>query len=351
MRGKGVSARLVAGATSLLLVLTLRPAGARADGARVEAPPAWREDLPLTSVLAAARRRGRPVLILLVDDAWQRCATFARWRRAGAPSSATLDRFERVLYRADSREGAHVAERFHVVARPTVLVIDGSARELGRRGPPLAAARLLTELEGVEDGTTAERAFEEQLAAAPSDVPLQLRAARLWAERGALARAAPLLEAALAADPDDRQGWASRALLLRGDLLLLRGVGDATGALTELAGLRQRLPRSVAARQATYPLARALQRLGRAQEARAQLDAWAGTAAEHHQAARLVLDEAGGAAAWALAHARRALALEPRRPAYWATLAAVQRLAGDGVGARVSEARAFALAGCSAVEP
>lgn len=334
-------------ASCVLCALATAPcATARAGEAALSRALVWRDDLPLTTMLAEARQHGQRLLVLLVDNEWQRCVTLTRLRRARGALAATLGRFERVVYGEASREGAHVAERFHVVRRPTLLVIDSSARELGRLGPPLRLEALLAELEGVEDGTTAAATLEAQLAAAPSDVRLQLRAAQFWAERGALPRAAALLELALAADPADAHGWASRALLLRGDLLLLRGVGDATGALRVLAELRRRFPRAAVAGRARYAEARALQRLGRGAEARALLDAWAGTADQHHRAARLVLDEAGGALPWALAHARRAVALEGRRPAYWATLARVQRLAGDAAGARLSAARALALSGC-----
>ncbi|MBK8482025.1 MAG: hypothetical protein IPL40_12775 [Proteobacteria bacterium] len=349
MRGSRRVGRAVGVTAALLLVAAGSLSCSRADGAPVDGVASqWPDDEPLTKVLEATRLRGGRLLVLLVEDEWQRCATLARWRRAGARLATTVGRFDRLLYRADSREGAHVAERFHVVSRPTVLILDGAAQELGRVGPPLAAATLLLELEGVEDGTSAEHALEGQLSATPGDLSLQLRAAALWAQRGAFTRATPLLEVALAADPDDAQGWASQALLLRGDLLLLRGLHDATGALRWLSELRRRFPRAAAAHRAGYPLARALHRLGRRQEARALLDGWAKSAVEHHQAARLVLDEPGCPAPWALRHARRALALDAQQARYWARLAAVQRLARDAAGARASEARAFALSGCGA---
>jgi predicted Zn-dependent protease len=108
----------------------------------------------------------------------------------------------------------------------------------------------------------------------PNDLAMRLDVGTRFADRGDAPHATEHLRAVIAADPQNAQGYKSRALLALGDHLYLRAMHHAQHAISPLQQLDSGYPNSEAAVQAYVPLALALHRTQHDDEARRAIDAF-----------------------------------------------------------------------------
>ncbi len=297
------------------------------------APAAWDRSPPLAPAVAAAAKT-KQLLLLKVGTRWCPSCRKLDGVLAEPAVRAKLEPFVRLGYDAEEGEGRDVAQRYNVIAFPTLLVLDGGGREVGRVTGDLAAAPLLAALGKLRDGSETLTRLEAQAKQRPADLALQLRLGTEWAFRGARTQANTHLDRVIEGDPQNAQGLAAEALLVKGKYLLLRSLKDDAGAAEVLRSLRARFPRAKQAAQAAFPLAQALHHLGKSAEALRLLEEKARSADEHDTVAWFCLRERT-ALARGLAHAKQAVALAPKDADMHATLAELAKALG-----RTAEAEA-----------
>jgi thioredoxin-like negative regulator of GroEL len=320
---------------SLLVILSLLVA------AEASAGDGWGDSPPLAPAVKRAADAKR-LLLLKVSTAWcPACRRLERVLREPRVKAALSDLL-RLAYDAEEGEGKDVAQRYNVVAFPTLLVIGGDGRERGRVTGDPPAAELVAALQKIRDGSGTLARLEQRLAARPDDLALRLQVGTAWAMRGVRRTAMEHLDKVVAADPDNRRGLAAEAQLVRGTFLLLRSLGDHGSAAETLRALRARFPRAPQAKAAIYPLAQALHGLKRTAEALRVLEEGARDADGHDAVAWFCLRH-NLALARGLAHARRAVAAAPRRADLWANLATLQAMIGQREQAIASWSRAATL--------
>jgi len=322
-----------ASALAALLVLLPRIAAAEAE--------AWQLSPPFASVVQQAKGKGRLVLVKIGTRWCPSCRKLDRLLEEGSVRRA-LASYLRVAYDAEEGEGKDAAERYNVIAFPTLLLLGGDGREVGRLTGETKTEELVARLEKIRSGAESLAGLEQQAARRQGDLELRLRVGTEWALRGSRARASAHLDAVMNGDPQNRRGLAARALLAGGKLLLLRSLEDHASAVRTLRALRVRFPAAPEAEQAVFPLAQALHRLGRRAEAMQLLEGWARTAEQHDEVAWFCLRE-GAALARGLWHAERSTTLAPREPSAWANRAELELRLGQRARAERSWARARGL--------
>jgi thioredoxin-like negative regulator of GroEL len=301
----------------------------------------WEESPPLAPAVKRAAD-ARRLLLLKVGTAWcSSCRQLERVLREPRVKTALAD-LARLAYDAEEGEGKDVAQRYNVVAFPTLLVLGGDGRERGRVTGERPATELVAALQKIRDGSGTLARLEQRLASRPDDLALRLEAGTAWAMRGARRAATEHLDKVVAGDPDNRRGLAAEAQLVRGKFLLLRSLGDHAAAAETLRALRSRFPRAPQAKAALYPLAQALHGLKRTAEGLRLLEEAARDADGHDAVAWFCLRH-NVALERGLGHARRAVAAAPRRADLWADLATLQAMTGQTPQAIASWSRAAAL--------
>jgi tetratricopeptide (TPR) repeat protein len=242
-------------------------------------------------------------------------------------------------------EGLEIAQRYHVVGFPTMLVLDDKGSEIDRLMGGLSGLELLQQLERVKarKGTLAE--LEKTLAKAPTE-PLKLEVATRHAIRGE-ARAVGELTAVIAADPDNKAHRAANAMLVLGKYYYLRGSKDYAAAEKTLLELQRRFAGSDEAAQTPYHLALAQLRGGKTAEARATLDAWIAASpkdAERYASAAWFCFKESNDRARGIELAKKGLAIAPNEDGMWDTLGELYLATGDRAEARKAWTRAIELA-------
>jgi thioredoxin-like negative regulator of GroEL len=242
-------------------------------------------------------------------------------------------------------EGAKLAAKYHVVGFPTLLMVDAAGNEVDRIMGFIAAPELTATVQRFRAGKGTLADLEKRLTAAPGDEALRMEVAARHAWRGE-ARAVDELRAVVKADPEDKKGRASRALLTLGKYYYLRGTKEYAKAVDVLRELQQRYPASESAGEVGYQLGLALHLAGRGDEARTVLDAWLDGAAKDPSrwnayawlSVKYGFDRARG-----LEVARRGVEANPRDDGLWDTLAELYAASGRAAEAREAEKKALAL--------
>jgi tetratricopeptide (TPR) repeat protein len=328
--------RLATAAVALMMLGSAAPAAAGVT---------W-QDGPLAAALQRAQREGKLVFIDVLATWCGPCqemdAEVYPKEEIGRAMAAS---FVALRFDGERGEGLEVAQRYHVVGFPTMLIVDGSGAEIDRMMGGLSAPELLQQLERLRQkkGTLAD--LERTLARAPTEA-LRLEVATRHALRGE-ARCVGELEAVAAADPDNRAHRAAAALLTLGKLHYLRGAKDYARADQTLAELERRFPSSEEAGQAPYQRAVAQQRGGHPDQARATLDAWIARApkdAERLAAYAWFCFKEGGDRPRGIEIARKGLSLAPTDDGLWDTLGELCLASGDRAEARRAFIRAAELA-------
>jgi tetratricopeptide (TPR) repeat protein len=174
---------------------------------------------------------------------------------------------------AEKGEGPELAERYRVLAYPTLLVLEASGIEKGRIVDFVPPAGLIEGLSRIEAGGN----VLEELARAATDRPGDLEAA--YAYGTALAAAARRdaaiaeLERVVAGDPENAAGLAAKALFDRALYLTYKIDGDPERAIAELRALQARFPAAKESIRAHRQIGRILAGQGKPDEAIAELDA------------------------------------------------------------------------------
>jgi len=212
----------------------------------------WLTERPLAAAIQDAATWNSGVMALL--ETKERCAECHRLNAETLRDPVVrqlLEDYELVAYDARQGEGRHVIERYNVVVYPTLLYLGPDGQERGRLTGFHPTNVFAAELRGILDGTSSMQQLEQQLKQTPGDLAFQLHVGVQWALRGADRALVHLDQVARAAPP----ALASQALLAKGDLLLLRSLGDARAAQAVLRQLQQRFPGTRAAREAANALA------------------------------------------------------------------------------------------------
>jgi thioredoxin-like negative regulator of GroEL len=315
--------------------------GECSSGSARGATPGWEDAPPLAPAVKRAAQAKR-LLLVKVGTAW--CSSCRKLEQVLGTREVQekLSGYLKLAYDAEAGEGRDVAERYNVVAFPTLLLLGADGREVGRVTGDHPESGPLAPLEKIREGSERLEELERRLSKGPGDLPLHLRLGTEWALRGSKAEALRHLDHVLQADADNRKKLAAQALLVRGKYLLLRSLKDYQAAAHTLKRLRARYPGSPEAGEAVYSLAQALHGGGQPAEALRLLQGWAKTAEAHDAVAWFCLRHEV-APAVGLLHAQKAVALAPREASHFEHLAELQELEGQPQEAARSWARATAL--------
>ncbi len=331
-------ARLAIAATALVVVVLSHASPVSAAGT------AWR-DVPLQQALEQAQRERKWVLIDVFAE-W--CVPCQKMDQEIYPREevgrAIAASFVPLRRDGEKGEGLTIAQRYHVVGFPTLLVIDPRGVEVDRIMGERSATELVVRLVHLRDGRDTLARLEAELARVPSEA-LKLEVATRHAMRGD-PRAVSELTEIVAADADNKSHRAAAALLTLGKYYYLRGAKDYAHAEATLADLEQRFPTTDEASQATYARAIALQNTGRAPQAAALLDAWiAGAPKDRDRVAAYAwfAFKEGGDKARGIAAAKRGLTEWPDDDALWDTLGELYFSTGNLGEARNAFSKAAAL--------
>ncbi len=174
---------------------------------------------------------------------------------------------------AEKGEGPDVVREYHVQAYPTLLVLEPGGMEKGRVVDFLSADDLLAALGRIEQGENVLTDAVAELEAKPDDVALRQRLGHLYVLAGQREQANAEFEQVLEADPTNEMGLASKVLYDQALFIQFKLDDDAPGAIAALRKLQSQFPDSAEALRAHRHIGRMLNRLGKADEAIAELDA------------------------------------------------------------------------------
>lgn len=174
---------------------------------------------------------------------------------------------------AEKGEGPDVVREYHVQAYPTLLVLEAGGMEKGRVVDFLPAKELLAALGRIEQGENVLADAIADVEAKPDDVALRQRLGHLYVLAGQREQANAEFEQVLEADPTNEMGLSSKALYDQALFIQFKLDGDAPGAIAALRKLQSQFPDSAEALRAHRHIGRMLNRLGKPDEAIAELDA------------------------------------------------------------------------------
>lgn len=187
------------------------------------------------------------------------------------------ERYIAVHVDAEKGEGPDVVREYHVQAFPTLLVLEPGGMEKGRIVDFLPADDLLAALKRIEQGENVLAGAIAEVEAKPDDVELRQRLGHLYVLAGQKEQANGEYEQVLEADPTNEMGLASKVLYDQALFIQFKLDGDATGAIAALRKLQSQFPDSAEAIRAYRHIGRMLNRLGKPDEAIAELDAMLAT--------------------------------------------------------------------------
>ena len=178
---------------------------------------------------------------------------------------------------AEKGEGPELAERYHVQAYPTLLVLEASGVEKGRIVDFVPAADLLATLDRIEQGGNVLAELVDAVENQPDDLAKRYALAHAYLLAADAQAAKPELEAVLVGDPKGELGLASQALYDRALFLTYKLEDEPERAIDEFRALQQRFPQSKEAVRAYRNIGRIQCELGRKDEAVASLQAMVAT--------------------------------------------------------------------------
>lgn len=228
----------------------------------------------LDGALSEAKKSGRLVFVE-VGAYW--CPPCHELEEKTFTDVAFAEGLERlaVAVHVDAEKGAgpELVERYDVRAYPTMLLLEPTGVEKGRVVDFMPPAPLLASLREIADGGNVLATLEAKAKADPEGLEAAYDLAHAYALAANEAAAEPLLEAVIAGDADNAKGLASKALYDRALFVIYKGRGDETGAIEAYRALQSRFPDSPEALRAYRKIGRALNDLGKPDEAIASLDA------------------------------------------------------------------------------
>lgn len=174
---------------------------------------------------------------------------------------------------AEKGEGPEMVREYHVQAYPTLLVLEPGGMEKGRVVDFLPAEELLAALGRIEQGENVLVDAVAAVEAKPDDVALRQRLGHLYVLAGKRELANAEFEQVIEADPTNEMGLTSKVLYDQALFIQFKLDDDAPGAIAALRKLQAQLPDSAEAVRAHRHIGRMLNRLGKADEAIAELDA------------------------------------------------------------------------------
>lgn len=174
---------------------------------------------------------------------------------------------------AEKGEGPELAERYHVQAYPTVLVLEATGVEKGRVVDFLPAEQLLAALDRIEQGGNVLAELVDAVENDPDDLAKRYALAHAYLLAADAQAAKPELETVLVGDPKGELGLASQALYDRALFLTYKLEDEPERAIEEFRELQRRFPQSKEAVRAYRNIGRIQCELGRKDEAVASLEA------------------------------------------------------------------------------
>jgi thioredoxin-like negative regulator of GroEL len=178
---------------------------------------------------------------------------------------------------AEKGEGPELVERYHVLAYPTVLVLEATGVEKGRVVDFLPAEAWLAAIERIEQGGNVLAELVEAVENDPDDLAKRYALAHAYLLAADAEAAKPELETVLVGDPTNELGLASKVLYDRALFLTYKLEGEPERAIAEFRELQRRFPGSKQAAAAYRNIGRIQCKLGRTDEAVASLEAMVAT--------------------------------------------------------------------------
>lgn len=174
---------------------------------------------------------------------------------------------------AEHRSGPEIVERYHVLAFPSMLVLEPSGVEKGRVVDFVAPEALIAQVERIAEGGNVLAELEAAVESDPEDLEARFALAHAYALSAKKDEAAAQYEMLLVADPDNAKGFASKAVYDRALFITYKLDDDREGAIEAYRELQSRFPDSPETVRAYRKIGRLLNDLNRADEAIASLDA------------------------------------------------------------------------------
>ncbi len=168
---------------------------------------------------------------------------------------------------AEKGEGPEIAERYHVQAYPTLLVLEPTGVEKGRVVDFLPAEDLVAALDRIAAGKNVLEHLVAEVELAPDDLSKRYALGNAYALSARRELAEEQYEIVMLGDPHDELGLASSVLYDRALFFRYKLDGDAHGAIAAFQELQTRYPESKAASRAYRQIGRILHQLGRSDEA------------------------------------------------------------------------------------
>lgn len=174
---------------------------------------------------------------------------------------------------AEKGEGPELAERYHVQAYPTMLVLEAGGLEKGRLVDFMPGAELIEALTRLSEGGDVLATLQAQVESKPEDLEARYRLAHAYVLAAKREEAERELEAVMVADPKNELGLAAKVAYDRALFLTYKLDGDPEKAIEDFRQLQKRYKGSKQAVRAYRHIGRLLNKLGKPDEAIASLDA------------------------------------------------------------------------------
>jgi thioredoxin-related protein len=187
-----------------------------AFAAAAHADAKW-ADPPFDDILKTAKKENKHIFIDFYT-VW--CSPCKRLEQVTYKDDKVVDFLNRtvaVKFNAEKNEGKELADKFKVIAYPTLVILDPNGKEVDRHIGYLGPEEFVKTLQGYIDGIGTVQYYRDLLKKNPDDIEVLYTLGIKHADAVRSVEAMATLSRMMVLDPDDESGHAADAIYALGN--------------------------------------------------------------------------------------------------------------------------------------